>query len=124
MIVIKTSKYRIKVDEETGEFIVISLGERICPYCGDIMRKRDTRLRTRKLPGGRKIKYRLNRLKCKNCGKLHTELPDFLEPYKQYDAKLIKDVVAGVVTEDDIEAEDYPCAGTMRNWRKQAKIKG
>lgn len=63
--------------------------------------------------------YQINRLKCTNkeCGKLHNELPDCLSPYKHYDAGLIEDVVDDVVTEDDTETENYPCADTMNHWK-------
>ena len=36
---------------------------------------------------------------------------------KHYDAGLIEDVVDGVIGEDDLDTEDYPCAGTMRHWK-------
>ena len=38
-------------------------------------------------------------------------------PYKHYGAGLIEDVVDGMVGEEDIETEDYPCSGTMKHWR-------
>ena len=38
-------------------------------------------------------------------------------PYKHYDAGLIEDVVDGIVSEDDIEIEDYPCGGTIKHWK-------
>ena len=69
--------------------------------------------------GGGKEWYRIRRLKCTNgkCGKLHNELPDCICPYKHYDAGLIEDVADGVASEEDLETEDYPCAGTMKHWR-------
>lgn len=44
-------------------------------------------------------------------------IPDILIPYKQYEADLIEDVIDGVITEDDLETEDYPCEATMGRWR-------
>lgn len=72
-----------------------------------------------KIAGGRKEWYLIRRLKCSNgkCRRLHNELPDFILPYKHYDAGLIEDVADGVVSEEDAETEDYPCEGTMKHWR-------
>lgn len=69
--------------------------------------------------GGDKEWYLIRRLKCSNgkCGRLHNELPDCIFPYKHYDAGLIEDVAEGVVSEEDMETEDYPCEGTMKHWR-------
>ncbi len=38
-------------------------------------------------------------------------------PNKHYDAGLIEDVADGIVSEDDIEIEDYPCEGTIKHWK-------
>ncbi len=59
----------------------------------------------------------INRLVCTGCGKLHNELPVCLCPYKHYDTQLIEDVLEGVVSEEDIECEDYPSEWTMKHWR-------
>nr|DAZ15584.1 MAG TPA: restriction alleviation protein [Caudoviricetes sp.] len=96
----------------------------ICPYCGSPLKYRDHRLRVHKTAGGGKEWYRIRRLKCTNdkCRKLHNELPDCMFPYKHYDAGLIEDVVEGVVSEEDPETEDYPCAGTMKHWKWWAEM--
>jgi hypothetical protein len=62
--------------------------------------------------GDREI-YRLRRLKCSVCGKLHTELPDFILPFKRYDAQTIQ------ATLD--ESPDNCCTAdesTMARWRR------
>lgn len=96
----------------------------ICPYCGSPLKYRDHRLRVHKTAGGGKEWYRIRRLKCTNdkCRKLHNELPDCMFPYKHYDAGLIEDVVEGVVSEEDPETEDCPCAGTMKHWKWRAEM--
>lgn len=33
--------------------------------------------------------YRIRRLRCTLCGKIHHELPDFIVPYKRFSSKLI-----------------------------------
>jgi hypothetical protein len=55
----------------------------------------------------------LRRLLCEECGKLHTEIPDTIQPYKHYDSKAIQSVLDG-------GAEAAYCAAdgtTMRRWR-------
>lgn len=56
----------------------------------------------------------------KSCGRCHRLLPDMLVPYKQYEAQLIEDVIEGVLSEDDIPIEVFPCEATIERWRKWA----
>lgn len=100
-------------------FFITSKEECTCPCCGGRLKYRDHRLRIHKLAGGGKEWYQIRRLKCTDdkCRKLHNELPDCMFPYKHYDAGLIGDVVEGIVSEDDIETEDYPCEGTIKHWK-------
>ena len=58
----------------------------------------------------------VRRFRCSSCHALHTELPDCLIPYKHYQTEIISGVIDGVVTQDDLECEDYPCFDTMRLW--------
>ena len=71
------------------------------------------------MAGGGKEWYLIRRLKCTDdkCKKLHNELPDCMFPYKHYDCGLIEDVVEGVISEEDLETEDYPCEGTIKHWK-------
>ena len=39
--------------------------------------------------------YRIRRLKCLHCNKIHHELPDFIVPYKRYSSDLISNVIEG-----------------------------
>jgi hypothetical protein len=43
---------------------------------------------------GEKAKLVIRRLHCKACSKIHHELPDFLVPYKRYDAESIEGAVS------------------------------
>ena len=61
-------------------------------------------------------RFRIRRLKCSNCGKLHRELPDCLVPYKHYASEEISGVLDGVISPDDEDSADYPCEMTMRRW--------
>lgn len=73
------------------------------------------------MAGGTKEWYMIPRMECTNekcpC-RIHSCLPDSLSPYKHYDAGLIEDVIDGVISSDDIETEDYPCADTMELWKE------
>ena len=62
----------------------------------------------------------IERMQCTNdnCRKLHNALPDVLVPHKHYESQLIEAVVDGVVTEEYLETEDYPCETTMMRWRE------
>lgn len=55
--------------------------------------------------------YRLRRLKCKDCGKLHTELPDFMIPFKHYGADVIEAELDE--TRNDCPADD----STISRWK-------
>lgn len=53
----------------------------------------------------------LRRLRCKECIIIHHELPDFLVPYKRYDAECIEMVLSGS-TNHDIPADN----STLFRW--------
>ena len=89
----------------------------VCPECQAPMKYRDTRLRHIRREGGVKLWGRIRRLFCKNCHRLHNELPTNLSPHKHYEVEVIEGVVDGVITQDDLESEDYPCARTMERWK-------
>ena len=48
---------------------------------------------------------------CPQCGHTHTELPNFIQPYKHYEASVIQDVVDGK-SRDTCEADE----STIRRW--------
>ncbi|WP_289423590.1 DUF6431 domain-containing protein [Faecalibaculum rodentium] len=100
-------------------FLITSKEKSVCPYCGGCLKPRDHRKRVHKVAGGGKEWYLIRRLKCTDdkCKKLHNELPDCMFPYKHYDCGLIEDVVEGVISEEDLETEDYPCEGTIKHWK-------
>ncbi|TYZ24525.1 hypothetical protein FZ040_00300 [Selenomonas ruminis] len=51
---------------------------------------------------------------CPNCGHTHTELPDFIRPYKHYESSVIQEVVNGKST-DICEADE----STMKRWKRE-----
>lgn len=111
------SKYEVNYKEEN--ILIDSKEDCCCPDCGSPLKYRDRRQRVHKVAGGEKEWYLIRRLKCTNgkCRRLHNELPDCMCPYKHYDAGLIEDVVEGIISEDDLETEDYPCEKTMNHWK-------
>lgn len=52
-----------------------------------------TKERKSKNSVGETKNYNLRRLRCKSCRKIHHELPDFLIPYKRYEAACIESVL-------------------------------
>ncbi len=78
------------------------------------MNYRDSRKRIRRKEGGHVEYLLVRRMFCAHCHRLHVELPNCLVPQKHYDAEVISGVIEGVVTADDLDSEDHPCAMTMR----------
>ena len=87
-----------------------------CPCCDEPMNYRDSRKRIRRKEGGYAEHLMVRRLQCPKCRKLHVELPDCLVPHKHYDTEVISGVIEGIVTADDLDSEDRPCAMTMHRW--------
>lgn len=78
-------------------------------------------MRHRKLAGGEKEWFEIERWHCPKCGKLHRVLPDFLAPYKHYDVDIITGTLDGTVTPDKKAFEDNPCETTMERWKAWLK---
>ena len=87
-----------------------------CPICGGDLKHYDRVERVVRTKGGLIKKKKIRRVRCIMCRKLHRELPDFLIPYKQYEAEIIKGVIDGYITTETLGFEDYPCEMTMKRW--------
>ena len=87
-----------------------------CHICHETIKYRDSRIRYVKYPGGSRKAFHISRYKCERCNVLCSLLPDIMVPYKQYSSETICDVIDGVLTSDDLEAEDYPTEKTMFLW--------
>lgn len=74
---------------------------------------RDSKKRHIILAGGEVRTFQLRRLKCRNCGTLHLELPDIFLPYKHYSREVINKAVGGVLP--DCPAEN----STIYRWNKE-----
>ena len=110
MVVI--TRYRLIFDAEEGVYTVKSNEVLQCPYCGGVLSGYDRRHRFAISSDGQRHTYKIRRLRCRCCGKLHLEFPDFLLPYKHYEAVVIAEVQHG-------EGECCPADdSTIRRWRK------
>ena len=68
---------------------------------------RDTCSRHYKLGGGKRVWFRIRRLKCPHCKVLHRELPDVLAPFKHYRLDIIMGMLDGSLTTDDLKYENW-----------------
>ena len=106
MVIIE--KYSKEISTE--RFIIIKAAEVCdCPICGGELRVRDSKKRRVINQAGNEEIYRLRRLKCKDCGTMHTEIPDCIVPYKHYAAEVIEAELLEL-------REDCP-ADNITSWR-------
>ena len=96
---------------------MVKLGETLCPRCRNPLSYYDTVRRIVRSAGRATHRAYIRRLRCEECGSLHRELPNFIFPYKQYRAEIIRGVIVGLITPETEGCEEYPCEGTMRYWR-------
>jgi hypothetical protein len=94
-----------------GYFEIAYLQLILCPVCKVALLYRDSRLRHSIDNFGAMTLYLLDRLRCPVCGKLHTAIPDFIQPRRHYDSQTIQGVLDGGGR--DCAADD----STMRRWR-------
>jgi hypothetical protein len=78
---------------------------------------RDTRERGVIRYDGHKEIYRVHRMQCCGCRKLHTALPDFMLPFKHYDAQSIQATLDSK-PDNCCVADD----STMRRWKRSFGI--
>lgn len=96
---------------------MISNNESVCPCCGGQLKYYDTVKRIVRTKRRATSNVKIRRFRCSNCKSIHRELPDFIFPYKQYEAEVILGVLEGFITSETLGFEDYPCEMTMLRWR-------
>lgn len=102
----------IVYSEQSGDIFRIRNKEApLCPGCGSLLSGYDTRLRHCIGSDGLQKWFRLRRMKCPTCKRLHLEIPSFMEPSKHYESELIRRTVSGAG--DDCPADD----STIRRWK-------
>lgn len=103
--------YETKTDPD-GYRRIFNQHAPLCPDCGAVCSGYDTRRRKLITAAGDVYIYKLRRLRCPCCGRLHIETPDIMAPRKHYERAAIDAARAGSAA--DIAAED----STIRRWRK------
>lgn len=93
--------------------------EHICKSCGVQMKYYDSVPRVVRTNNRKTSIVCIKRFRCPVCNSIHRNLPDYIFPYKQYEARIITGVIKGTITSNMIEYEDYPCDMTMSRWRTQ-----
>ena len=93
----------------------------MCPVCGGRFEKKDWVDRGSKQIDGKTRRLRIERRKCRSCGKTHRFLPDICLPYKHYEAEAVEDVIDGTITEESLVEDASPSDTTLWRWRKWAK---
>lgn len=96
---------------------MISENESSCPKCGGQLKYYDHVKRIVRMKYGKKDETILRRFRCQKCGAMHREIPEFIFPFKQYEAEIIIGVFEGLITCETLGFEDYPCEMTMLRWR-------
>lgn len=76
-------------------FFVRSTEKFPCPCCNGSLYVVGSRQRKYRKNSGEVVVLMIRRLRCKNCGRIHHELPDILVPFKRYDSESIEAVVTG-----------------------------
>ena len=95
---------------------MVEEGNYRCPTCGGTLKYHDSIPRIVKTVGGVKRWDKIQRLICQNCRAVHREIPDYLFPFKHYEADIIKGFIVEQLSIFDLEYEDYPSEGTIKNW--------
>ena len=98
-----------------GEGIFVISGTELltCPICGSLLTAYDRKVRKVRTRNGEVKRLLLRRLRCPKCHRLHTELPDFLVPYKRYSRESIEGVIAGSKTG---APDDERTRSKIRRW--------
>lgn len=110
--------YELQHIEESIYSVKTNEGMPAWPCCGSTLRYRDCKLRIWMKEGGEKQYIQIRRLRCSNpdCHRYHQELPDCIVSYKHYESEVISGVPEGIVLEEDLDSEDYPCVSAMLRW--------
>ncbi len=104
-----------------GSFVV-STETSVCPVCGGALTVRSHITRTVVMRDSNRQMFRLRRLQCRDCGRSHRELPDFITPYKRHCTETIERVLS---VDYSGEEDDTPCENStirrLRSWWRELK---
>ncbi len=105
------SKYNM--DQISEQHYYIRCKEHIlCPCCGGQIKVIGSRIRKYINNAGEKVHLVIRRLRCRNCKRVHHELPDILVPYKRYESSSIENVLVSS-SNSTVTAEE----STIYRWK-------
>ncbi|MDI9476659.1 MAG: DUF6431 domain-containing protein [Bacillota bacterium] len=107
------TRFAVDFDVKRGVFFIVNWEAPVCPDCDQILSGYDGRRRHVIDSSGAVLWFRLRRLRCPDCKKLHIELPDFMVPQKHYEGWVIDEALAGRF--EACPADD----STIRRWKKK-----
>jgi hypothetical protein len=110
---VMVSSLKLERNTETGIYTVISLATIDCPLCNGFLKHRDRRGRSVKDILGEVSLFSLRRLLCVVCAKLHTEIPNIIQPFKHYDSETIQNVIDNTEKSKDCAADN----STISRWK-------
>lgn len=84
-----------------------------CLACDLQVKIKDSKRRYIKNESGRKLPFNLRRFYCPNCDRIHTEIPDLITPYCQYDNATRERVQSGEYATFAVDNS------TIQKWRKK-----
>lgn len=96
---------------------MISDNQSICPKCGGQLKYYDHVQRLVRTKFGNKKWVAIRRLRCCKCHAVHRELPDFIFPYKQYEADRLLHTLFYLCELADFEIEGRIILVDKRNGR-------
>ena len=100
------------IHRKRGYLVAVNHEEPLCPDCNSEMTVRDSKKRKVKDANGQEYEFRLRRLYCATCDRLHAEIPDIITAFKQYDTATIKGVISGEI--DHFSGD----SSTVYRWNK------
>lgn len=109
MIII--SSYTILKNQ--GFYFAVPYDKSPCPFCQGCLKVRGSRRRQVIMEDGNTYVFKLRRLQCQACSKIHLEIPDLMLPYKHYSRKVV--LQASMKLSNDCPADD----ATIYRWRQQ-----
>ena len=109
IIVIQYRKERA----DDGRIYIRSEEDNACPICIGVLVVVGVRDRMVTDSSGVIETLVIRRLRCKNCNKIHHELPDMIIPYKRHCAETIENIIVGEVAE---VCCDFVTEHRVRTW--------
>jgi len=110
------SSFSLTYNNTLGFFTITAKESLTCPFCRGELVYRDSKPRKTKDIIGGVSHFLLRRLRCQGtCKKLHTELPDIIQPYKHYESSVIQAVINDSADAADCHADN----STIRRWKTE-----